>query len=191
VVWHAGSFGREERQNALGIAGATVWFTGLSGSGKSTVAVACERLLIAAGRPAYLLDGDNLRHGLNGDLGFSDQDRTENVRRVAEVARLMGDAGLVSLVPVISPFRSGRQKARELHQAAGVPFFEVFVDTPLEVCEQRDPKGLYAKVRAGELTGFTGIDAPYEAPENPDLVLTPADGAPVAAATQVLALIAG
>lgn len=191
VVWHAGSFGREERQNALGIAGATVWFTGLSGSGKSTVAVACERLLIAAGRPAYLLDGDNLRHGLNGDLGFSDQDRTENVRRVAEVARLMGDAGLVSLVPVISPFRSGRQKARELHQAAGVPFFEVFVDTPLEVCEQRDPKGLYAKVRAGELTGFTGIDAPYEAPENPDLVLTPTDGAPVAAATQVLALIAG
>jgi len=102
----------------------------------------------------------------------------------------MGDAGLVSLVPVISPFRAGRQQARELHQAAGVPFFEVFVDTPLEVCEQRDPKGLYAKVRAGELTGFTGIDAPYEAPENPDLVLTPADGAPVAAATQILALIA-
>jgi len=190
VVWHAGSFGRDERKSALGIAGATVWFTGLSGSGKSSIAVACERLLIAAGKPAYLLDGDNLRHGLNGDLGFSDQDRTENVRRVAEVARLMGDAGLVALVPVISPFRAGRQQARELHQAAGVPFFEVFVDTPLEVCEQRDPKGLYAKVRAGELTGFTGIDAPYEAPENPDLVLTPADGAPVAAATQILALIA-
>ncbi len=189
VVWHAGTFDRDERVEALGQRGATVWFTGLSGSGKSTVAVACERLLVAAGHPAYLLDGDNLRYGLNGDLGFSAEDRHENVRRVAEVARLFADAGVVALVPLISPYRDGRDRARALHEAAGVPFFEVFVDTPLEECEARDPKGLYAKARAGELTGFTGIDDPYEAPEAPDLVLTPADGAPVAAATRVLDLL--
>ncbi|HJO20795.1 MAG TPA: adenylyl-sulfate kinase, partial [Acidimicrobiales bacterium] len=167
---------------------ATIWFTGLSGSGKSTVAAACERLLVADGRHAYLLDGDNLRHGLNGDLGFSAEDRDENVRRVAEVARLFADAGVVALVPLISPYRAARDRARALHEAAGVPFYEVFVDTPLEVCEERDPKGLYAKARAGDLTGMTGIDDPYEAPESPDLVLTPDDGRAVAAAIRVLAL---
>ena len=153
------------------------------------MAAACERLLVAEGRPAYLLDGDNLRHGLNGDLGFSAGDRDENVRRVAEVARLFADAGVVALVPLISPYRAARARARALHEAAGVSFLEVFVDTPLEVCEERDPKGLYAKARAGELTGMTGIDDPYEAPESPDLVLIPDDGRAVAAATRVLALL--
>jgi|TARA_B110000263_G_scaffold18993_1_gene15105 bifunctional enzyme CysN/CysC len=189
VVWHPSSLDRDERAGALGHRGATIWFTGLSGSGKSTVAAACERLLVAEGRPAYLLDGDNLRHGLNGDLGFSAGDRDENVRRVAEVARLFADAGVVALVPLISPYRAARARARALHEAAGVSFLEVFVDTPLEVCEERDPKGLYAKARAGELTGMTGIDDPYEAPESPDLVLIPDDGRAVAAATRVLALL--
>ena len=189
VVWHPTTLDRDERVRALGNRGATIWFTGLSGSGKSTVAAACERLLVADGRPAYLLDGDNLRHGLNGDLGFSAADRDENVRRVAEVARLFADAGVVALVPLISPYREARRRARALHEAAGVPFLEVFVDTPLEVCEERDPKGLYAKARAGGLTGMTGIDDPYEAPESPDLVLTPDDGGAVAAATRVLALL--
>ena len=188
VVWHPSSLDRDERAGALGHRGATIWFTGLSGSGKSTVAAACERLLVADGRHAYLLDGDNLRHGLNGDLGFSAEDRDENVRRVAEVARLFADAGVVALVPLISPYRAARDRARALHEAAGVPFYEVFVDTPLEVCEERDPKGLYAKARAGDLTGMTGIDDPYEAPESPDLVLTPGDGRAVAAAIRVLAL---
>jgi len=168
-----------------------LWFTGLSGSGKSTVAVAVERQLVALGRPAYLLDGDNLRHGLNGDLGFSAEDRDENVRRASEVARLFADAGVVSLVPLISPYRAGRDRARELHKAADVPFFEVFVDTPIEVCEQRDPKGLYAQARAGEIKGFTGIDAPYEAPISPELVLTPADGDADAAAAKVLSTLLG
>jgi bifunctional enzyme CysN/CysC len=189
VVWHPSSLDRDERAGALGHRGATIWFTGLSGSGKSTVAAACERLLVADGRPAYLLDGDNLRHGLNGDLGFSAADRDENVRRVAEVARLFADAGVVALVPLISPYRAARDGARALHEVAGVPFYEVFVDTPLEVCEERDPKGLYAKARAGELTGMTGIDDPYEAPESPDLVIIPDDGRAVAAATRVLALL--
>jgi bifunctional enzyme CysN/CysC len=142
---------------------------------------------VGDGRPAYILDGDNLRHGLNADLGFSDDDRVENVRRVSEVARLLADAGVVAIVPVISPFRAGRERARAIHEAAGVPFVEVFVDTPIELCEQRDPKGLYAKARAGELPGFTGIDSPYEAPLSPELVLTPADGDPAGMAERVLA----
>jgi adenylyl-sulfate kinase len=156
------------------LSGATVWFTGLSGSGKSTIANAVAERLVEIGRPAYVLDGDNLRHGLNADLGFSAADRAENVRRVGEVARLMADAGLVVLVPVISPYRAGRDRVRAAHEAAGLRFVEVFVDTPLELCEQRDPKGLYAKARAGEFTGMTGIDDPYEPPAHADLVLTPA-----------------
>jgi bifunctional enzyme CysN/CysC len=185
VVWHQGSVTRAERPSA----GATVWFTGLSGSGKSTVAVEVERTLVAAGRPAYLLDGDNLRHGLNADLGFSEADRTENIRRVGEVARLFADAGVVALVPVISPYRADRDRVRDIHAAAGLRFVEVFVDTPLEVCEARDPKGLYAKARAGEITGFTGIDDPYEAPEHPDLRLTPDHGDPATQAAVVLRLL--
>jgi bifunctional enzyme CysN/CysC len=168
-----------------------VWFTGLSGSGKSTVAALVERALVAAGRPAYLLDGDNLRHGLNADLGFSAADRGENIRRVGEIARLFADAGVVALVPVISPYRVDRDRTRAVHAAAGLPFLEVFVDTPLAVCEARDPKGLYAKARAGEITGFTGIDDPYEAPAAPDLRLSPDDGDAEAQAALVLVLLAG
>lgn len=189
LVWHESLLSRRERWSALGQKGATIWFTGLSGSGKSSVAAACERLLIEAGRPAYLLDGDNLRHGLNGDLGFAADDRDENVRRVAEVARLFVDASLVALVPLISPYRVARERARTLHQTAGLPFLEVYVDTPIEVCERRDPKGLYSRARAGDLRGFTGVDAPYEPPEHPDLVLTPDDGPPAAAAIRVLDLL--
>jgi bifunctional enzyme CysN/CysC len=157
------------------LSGATVWFTGLSGSGKSTIANAVAERLLEIGRPAYVLDGDNLRHGLNADLGFSAADRAENVRRVGEVARLMADAGLVVLVPVISPYRADRDRVRTAHDVAGLRFVEIFVDTPLELCEQRDPKGLYAKARAGEVTGMTGIDDPYEPPRSPELVVTPAD----------------
>jgi len=185
VVWHAGLVDRADRPSA----GATVWFTGLSGSGKSTVAAEVERRLVAAGRPAYLLDGDNLRHGLNSDLGFSAADRSENIRRVGEVARLFADAGVVALVPVISPYRADRARVRAIHDEVGLPFLEVFVDTPLEVCEARDPKGLYARARAGEIRGFTGIDDPYEPPERPDLRLTPEDGDPGAQAARVLALL--
>jgi len=187
VVWHAGAVDAVDRPWG----GATVWFTGLSGSGKSTVAVEVERLLVASGRAAYLLDGDNLRHGLNADLGFSAADRTENIRRVGEVARLFADAGVVALVPVISPYRADRDRARSIHEAVGVPFVEVFVDTPLDVCEARDPKGLYAKARAGEIKGFTGIDDPYEAPVHPDLRLTPDHGDPAAQASLVLKLLPG
>jgi len=187
VVWHEGAVARADRPSQ----GATVWLTGLSGSGKSTVAVEVERALVAAGRAAYLLDGDNVRHGLNADLGFSAADRTENIRRIGEVARLFADAGVVALVPVISPYRADRDRARTIHEAVGLPFVEVYVDTPIEVCEARDPKGLYAKARAGEIRGFTGIDDPYEAPEHPDLRLTPADGDPTAQAARVLALLDG
>jgi len=189
VVWHPGDVARVDRWQADHLGGATVWFTGLSGSGKSTVAVAVERLLLQRGQAAYLLDGDNLRHGLNGDLGFDDADREENVRRAGEVARLFADAGVVALVPLISPFRAGRERVRLIHEMADLPFVEVFIDTPIEQCEQRDPKGLYAKARAGELKGFTGIDAPYEAPDDPDLVVTPADGSPLDQAQAVLATL--
>ncbi|MEQ1787584.1 MAG: adenylyl-sulfate kinase [Acidimicrobiales bacterium] len=185
LTWHPGHVAREDRPSV----GATVWLTGLSGSGKSTVAAACEARLVAFDRPAYVLDGDNVRHGLNGDLGFSAEDRAENVRRVGHVARLMADAGIVALVPLISPYQADRDLVRALHAEAGLPFFEVFVDTPIELCEQRDPKGLYAKARAGEITGFTGIDDPYEAPGSPELVLRPADGDADAMAAMVLALL--
>ena len=189
VVWHSGDVARTDRWRAGHLGGATIWFTGLSGSGKSTVAVGVERLLLDRGHAAYLLDGDNLRHGLNGDLGFSAADRDENVRRASEVARLFADAGVVALVPLISPYRAGRDQARLVHEAADLVFVEVFLDTPVEQCEQRDPKGLYAKARAGELTGFTGIDAPYEPPDEPDLVLTPADGGPLDLAQIVVAAL--
>jgi bifunctional enzyme CysN/CysC len=185
ITWHPGHVAREDRPSL----GATIWLTGLSGSGKSTVAAACEARLVAFERPAYVLDGDNIRHGLNSDLGFSAADRAENVRRVGHVARLMADAGVVVLVPLISPYRADRDQVRRLHAEAGLPFVEVFVDTPIELCEQRDPKGLYAKARAGEITGFTGVDDPYEPPDHPELVLTPAAGDAEAMAARVLALL--
>jgi adenylyl-sulfate kinase len=175
VVWHAHSVTRENRARVTGGEGVTVWLTGLSGSGKSTIAVAVEAALIERGRHAYLLDGDNLRHGLNGNLGFSADDRAENVRRVGEVAKLMADAGTVVLVSLVSPYVADRDRVRAVHDEAGVRFVEVFVDTPLEECERRDPKGLYAKARAGELKGMTGIDDPYEPPPRPELTLRPAE----------------
>jgi bifunctional enzyme CysN/CysC len=153
--------------------GSTVWFTGLSGSGKSSVAMLVERKLLESGRPAYVLDGDNLRHGLNADLGFSMADRAENLRRLAHVATLLADSGQIVLVPAISPLAEHRELARRIHEEAGLQFYEVFCDTPLQDCERRDPKGLYAKARAGLITHFTGIDSPYQRPKNPDLRLTP------------------
>ena len=189
VVWHESEVPRAERWRATGVRGATVWLTGLSGSGKSTVASALTTLLTARGVLSYTLDGDNLRHGLNGDLGFSADDRAENVRRVSEVARLFADAGLVALVPLISPYRAGRDHARALHAAAELDFVEVFVDTPIEICEQRDPKGLYTQARAGEIKGFTGIDDPYEAPLSPDLVVEADRVSAVDAAARVVVLL--
>jgi bifunctional enzyme CysN/CysC len=168
--------------------GATIWLTGLSASGKSTVAFLVERKLLHAGRPAYVLDGDNLRHGLNADLSFSMADRTENVRRLAHIAALFAEAGLIVLVPVISPLREQRALARRIHAQAGLPFYEVHVATPIEICEERDPKGLYAKARTGEIFDFTGIGSPYEEPENPDLRLNPDNDADTMA-LQILELV--
>lgn len=172
VTWHEGTIDRRERWEALGQRGATVWFTGLPASGKSTIASSVEAQLVRAGRAAYRLDGDNIRHGVCGDLGFSDGDRAENVRRCAEVARLFADAGNVAVVSVVSPFADGRQAARAIHERAGLTFIEVFVNTPVEECIRRDPKGLYARALRGELTGMTGVDAPYEAPTDPDVELS-------------------
>ncbi|WP_105633517.1 adenylyl-sulfate kinase [Cronobacter dublinensis] len=169
VVWHAHPVTAAQREQLHGHRGAVLWFTGLSGSGKSTVAGALEEALHQLGVSTYLLDGDNVRHGLCSDLGFSDDDRKENIRRVGEVAKLMVDAGLVVLTAFISPHRVERQMVRE--QLGAGRFIEVFVDTPLEVCEARDPKGLYKKARAGELRNFTGIDAVYEAPQAPEIHL--------------------
>jgi bifunctional enzyme CysN/CysC len=171
VRWQGSKMTRDRRWTSLGHRGATLWFTGLPGAGKSTIASAVEERLIQAGRPAFLLDGDNLRHGLNGDLGFGDEARTENVRRTAHVARLLAESGTVALVSLVSPYAADRESAASLHAADELEFIEIFVDAPLELCEQRDPKGLYARARAGELAGLTGIGAPYEAPSQPDLVL--------------------
>jgi bifunctional enzyme CysN/CysC len=186
LVWHRGSVTPADRVEATGGNGVTMWMTGLSGSGKSTIAYSAEEMLIRAGRAAYVLDGDNLRHGLNSDLGFGAADRSENVRRVGEVARLLADAGLVVLVPVISPFASDRKMVREAHEQASLAFVEVFVDAPLEVCEQRDPKGLYARARAGEISDMTGLDSPYEPPESPDLRLDSDGSTPEELATRVV-----
>jgi len=175
VTWHHGTVVREQRWDALGQRGATVWFTGLPASGKSTVSAAVEARLLEEGRPAYRLDGDNLRHGVCGDLGFSAEDRDRNVRRTAEVARLFADAGLIAVVSIVSPYDAARAAARELHERDRLRFVEVFVNTPLEVCEARDPKGLYARARAGELRGFTGVDDPYEPPREPDVELRVVD----------------
>ena len=160
---------RERRWERMGQRPVIAWFTGLSGAGKSTIADAVDRALTEAGRHTMVLDGDNLRHGLNRDLGFTAADRAENIRRAAETARLMAEAGLVVIVSLISPFRAERRTARDI--AGDVPFLEVFIDTPLAVCEARDPKGLYDKARAGAIPNFTGISAPYEPPEAPDLTL--------------------
>mgnify|MGYP006349103609 FL=1 len=167
IVWHNQSITKEKRLILLNQKPCILWFTGLSGSGKSTIANAVELELFKRGRKTYLLDGDNVRHGLNKDLGFSEQDRIENIRRIGEVAKLFVDSGLIVLTAFISPFKSDRQIARSLVKYD--EFIEVFIDTPLEVCEQRDPKGLYKKARDGAIKNFTGISSPYEAPEEPQI----------------------
>ncbi|MFT6419505.1 MAG: adenylylsulfate kinase [Porticoccus sp.] len=171
VQWHHGEVTRDDRFQLMGQRGTTLWFTGLSGSGKSTVAVALESRLYEFGKLAYRLDGDNVRLGINKNLGFSAADRTENIRRIGEIAKLFADAGIISLSSFISPYRADRDAVRQLHKAAGLDFIEVFVDCPLQEAEKRDPKGLYKKARAGEIKNFTGIDDPYEAPENPEIHL--------------------
>jgi bifunctional enzyme CysN/CysC len=189
VVWHEPALPRRQRWSALGLRGATVWLTGLPSSGKSRVGEELERRLVAAGRPAYLLDGENVRYGLSSDLGFSPADRHEHARRVASAARMLSDAGMVAIVALVSPAAADRAAARELHEQADLDFLEVWVDTPLEECERRDPRGLYARARAGDLPGFTGVDAPYEAPVDPQLVVHPfADGVDDAVA-RLLALL--
>ncbi len=172
ITWHGANVTKEERQQAMGQKGCVVWFTGLSGSGKSTVARRVEQLLLERGVAAYVLDGDNIRHGLNKDLGFSPEDRTENIRRIGEVAALFADACVVTLTAFISPYAKDRDQARSLLPEG--EFIEAFVNTPLEVCEERDPKGLYKKARAGVIPQFTGVSAPYEAPANPEITLNTA-----------------
>ena len=171
VHWHGGEINRPERAQLLGHGGATLWFTGLSGSGKSTIAVGLEQALYQRGVLVYRLDGDNIRLGINKNLGFSAEDRAENIRRVGEVSKLFVDGGVIVLSSFISPYLVDRQIVRELHEADNMPFIEVFVDCSLEAAEQRDPKGLYKKARAGEIKSFTGIDDPYEAPEAPEVHL--------------------
>jgi len=174
IHWHHGEITRADRERLHGHKGATLWLTGLSGSGKSTVARRLEERLFERGVSVYVLDGDNIRFGLNKDLGFSPADRTENIRRIGEVAKLFADSGCLALTSFISPYAKDRDLARAAHAKEGIAFLEVFCDTPIAVCEQRDPKGLYKKARAGEIKGFTGIDDPYEPPASPELVLRPA-----------------
>ncbi|MGE0479296.1 MAG: adenylyl-sulfate kinase [Phycisphaerae bacterium] len=191
IVWHEGHVERPQREKLLRQHGATVWLTGLSGSGKSTLAFTAEHALIQRGHLAYVLDGDNIRHGLNKNLGFSPADRTENIRRIGEVAKLFADAGVITFTSFISPYRADRDAVRVMHEQAGLPYVEIFVKASVEVCETRDPKGLYAKARAGQIPEFTGVSAPYEEPLKPELVLETADLSPQAAAEQVLNYLAG
>ena len=187
ITWHATKISKRERAKANEQKPCVLWFTGFSGSGKSSIADRLEQKLYALGKRTYLLDGDNVRHGLNKDLGFTDEDRVENIRRVAEVANLLVDAGLIVVTSFISPFRSEREMARSLLDDG--EFVEVFVDTPLEICEQRDPKGLYKKARAGELKNFTGIDSDYEPPESAEIVLKAGDLDPDTLADQIIAYL--
>lgn len=190
ITWHEGHVSRSDREKLLGQKGATVWFTGLSGSGKSTIAFTVEHALVERGHLAYVADGDNIRHGLNKNLGFSAADREENIRRIGEVAKLFADAGVIVLTSFISPYRKDRDQARKIHEEAGLTFIEIFVDVPIDVCETRDPKGLYKKARealaAGKGMGFTGVDDPYEPPLKPELVIHNDKVTPQEAAAQVL-----
>ncbi len=187
ISWHPSRLSRAERWDVLACRGAVVWITGLPASGKSSLATALEERLVRLGIPAYLLDGDNLRHGVNSDLGFDAASRTENVRRAAEIARLLADAGTIAVVSLISPYSAARAAARAIAERDGIPFVEVFVDTPLEECERRDPKGLYARARRGELRGFTGVDDPYEPPAAPDVRITTSE-TPIDQATAAVEL---
>ncbi len=175
VVWHEGHVERLERESLLKQKGCTIWLTGLPSSGKSTIGFSLEHVFVQQGRLAYVLDGDNIRHGLNKNLGFSAEDRAENIRRIGEVAKLFADAGVVTIASFVSPYRADRDAVRTLHDEAGLPFVEVFVDTPVEECEKRDPKGLYKKARSGEIPNFTGVSDPYEAPTKAEVVLKTAD----------------
>jgi adenylylsulfate kinase len=189
ITWHEGHDTREERNALLKQKGCTIWFTGLSGSGKSTIAFTLEHALVQRGRLAYVLDGDNIRHGLNKNLGFSAQDREENIRRIGEVAKLFADAGVITMTSFISPYRKDRDNVRALHVEGKLPFIEVHCATPIETCEQRDPKGLYKKARAGQLKGFTGIDDPYEAPEKPEVTIDATGTSPQEAAVVLIAYL--
>ena len=186
ITWHEGHVNREERASLLKQKGATIWFTGLSGSGKSTIAYTLEHALVQRGNLAYVLDGDNIRHGLNKNLGFSATDREENIRRIGEVAKLFADGGIITMTSFISPYRKDRDTVRALHVEGKLPFIEVHVSTPIGTCEQLDPKGLYKKARAGQLKNFTGIDDPYEAPLHPELTLDATSTSPQEAAVLLL-----
>ena len=189
ITFQEGTVTPEERLKNMGQKGATFWFTGLSASGKSTIAVAVEQVLLSRGIHAYRLDGDNIRMGLNKNLGFSKEDRAENIRRIGEVSKLFADSGILSIASFISPYTEDRDAVRALHEEAGVAYFECYIDVSLEVAEERDPKGLYKKARAGEIKGFTGIDDPYEAPENPELHLDAAGQTPDELAEVVVAYL--
>ena len=191
ITWHEGHVDRGDRQKLLKQKGATIWFTGLPSSGKSTIAFTLEHALVERGHLSYVLDGDNIRHGLNKNLGFSPEDRNENIRRIGEVAKLFADAGVLACTSFISPYRVDRDQARKIHAEAGLPFIEVLVKASVELCEQRDPKGLYKKARAGELKEFTGVSAPYEEPLNPEIVLDSGALSPQQAAQQVLDYLHG
>ena len=187
IVWHEHTVGKEERERISGHRGCTVWFTGLSGSGKSTLANLLEKALWERGVRAFVLDGDNIRHGLNKDLGFSPKDRTENIRRIGEVAKLFTEAGVVNVTAFISPYRADRDLVRKMMRPGD--FIEVYVKCRLDECEKRDPKGLYKKARAGEIPEFTGISAPYEAPEKPELVIDTSDETPEKSVQRLLAYL--
>lgn len=190
ITWHEGHVSRDERQGMLKQKGCTLWFTGLSGSGKSTIAFTLEHALVQRGKLAYVLDGDNIRHGLNKNLGFTAADREENIRRIGEVAKLFADTGVITLTSFISPYRKDRDNVRKLHEEGKLPFLEVHCNTPIETCESRDPKGLYKKARAavasGKGMGFTGVDDPYEAPANPEIVIDATGTSPQDAAAQII-----
>ena len=187
ITWHEGHVNRQEREKLLDQKGALIWMTGLSGSGKSTIAYTLEHALVQRGHLTYVLDGDNIRHGLNKNLGFSAEDRQENIRRIGEVGKLYVDTGIITITAFISPYSADRAVARET--VGDDSFFEVFCSAPLEVCEERDPKGLYKKARAGEIKGFTGIDDPYEAPENPELVIDTSKVSPQDAAVMICEML--
>lgn len=187
ITWHDGDVSREDREKLLKQKGVTLWFTGLSGSGKSTVAVALEKVLMERGHLVYRLDGDNIRFGINKNLGFSAEDRTENIRRIGEICKLFVDTGVITLSSFVSPYIIDRDNVRNLHEASDMEFIEVYVNVSLEEAERRDPKGLYKKARAGEIKNFTGIDDPYEAPKKAELVL---DGDNMSLEQEVAACIA-
>ena len=189
ITWHEGHVERADREQLLKQQGVTMWFTGLSASGKSTIAFTLEHALVERGHLAYCLDGDNIRHGLNKNLGFSPEDRNENIRRIGEVAKLFADTGVLTLTSFISPYRVDRDQARKIHEDAGMKFIEVFVQASVELCEQRDPKGLYKKARAGEIPEFTGISAPYEEPLKPEVVLDSGKLSPQEAAAEMIAYL--